>query len=82
MLLLFNFILIFVRFRPTVFCLASFLAGVVPQTSNVTQDKLERASEMLNELLPSVKIGMQNRNTSIVEACDLEFQRRYAGFLF
>jgi len=37
---------------------------------------------MLNELLPSVKIGMQNRKTSIIEACDLEIQRKYAGFLF
>jgi hypothetical protein len=58
------------------------LAGVVSQTSNVTQDKLARASEMLNDLLPSVKIGMQNRKTSIIEACDLEIQRKYAGFLF
>jgi len=76
MLLLSSFILIFVRLHPMFFCFTSFLAGVVSQTSNVTQDKLERASEMLNELLPSVKIGMQNRKTSIVEACDLEIQRK------
>jgi hypothetical protein len=25
---------------------------------------------------------MQNRKTSIIEACDLEIQRKYAGFLF
>jgi len=48
--------------------------------SNVTQDKIDRASEKLKELLPSVKIGMRNKRASVIEACDLEIQRTYAIF--
>jgi len=48
--------------------------------NNVTKDKFDKASEKLKELLPSVKVGMRNKRATVIEACDLEIQRTYAGF--
>jgi hypothetical protein len=52
--------------------------GMIP-ANNITKDKFDKASEKLKELLPSVKVGMRNKRATVIEACDLEIQRTYAG---